>query len=186
LPFGISNHHKPHPGVLSLSPASYQTVIGEVVTCLAESGFRRIALINAHGGNQEANAVVAREARNRLGVSVAAASYWALARSRMAAAGRAGEHVNIPGHAGQFETSLLLAIDSKLVRKSAIPAGKPHRDTSMMHGAAVYMAGKRQGDTSGFSDEPALACEADGAAYVDIIVGALAQFLIEFHGSHRA
>jgi len=55
IPFGISNHHRPYAGVLSLSPQTYQSVLTETACCLAESGSRRIAIINAHGGNQEAN-----------------------------------------------------------------------------------------------------------------------------------
>jgi creatinine amidohydrolase len=186
IPFGISNHHKPYAGVLSLSPQTYLAVLSETATCLAESGFRRIAIINAHGGNHEANAVVAREIRNTHGVSTAASSYWTVAQAAFVGSGISKEPMSLPGHAGKFETSLLLALEEDLVRKDLLPQGKPvtAEQSTYAKGSAVYIAGKRQGDNEGYSDQPFTASKADGARYLAAIVSSLGDFLIAFHNAH--
>ena len=187
LSFGISNHHKPHPGVLSLTPGTYQAVLMEVVCCLAESGFRRIAIVNAHGGNQEANAIVAREVRNRHAVSTAAISYWTVAQSKFVESEISKENMKLPGHAGRFETALMLAVREDLVRSDALPERKSNTASdrpAAPHGGVVFLAGQRQGDNDGYSDQPGEASKADGARYLEIIVASVARFLVDFHKAH--
>jgi len=48
---GASHHHLPFAAV-SLSAALYAQVLEEMLTCVIAAGFRRIFILNAHGGNE--------------------------------------------------------------------------------------------------------------------------------------
>ncbi len=51
LSYGVSPHHMAFPGTVSLSPDTLVAVIHDVIRSLAAHGFRKIILINGHGGN---------------------------------------------------------------------------------------------------------------------------------------
>jgi creatinine amidohydrolase len=49
--YGVSPHHMAFPGTISLSPDTLIAVVCDVVQSLVTHGFRKIILINGHGGN---------------------------------------------------------------------------------------------------------------------------------------
>lgn len=51
LPFGMAPYFVEYPGSMSLRMSTYIEVIRDLLNCLASQGFRRIAVINGHGGN---------------------------------------------------------------------------------------------------------------------------------------
>src|SRR6266487_6414023 len=51
LPFGSSHHHLSFGGTMSVSVTTYIQIIVELVESLLMNGFRRIVLLNGHGGN---------------------------------------------------------------------------------------------------------------------------------------
>lgn len=51
LPVGMSEHHMAFPGSVTLQPTTLVRVVRDVVLSLARHGFRRVFLINGHGGN---------------------------------------------------------------------------------------------------------------------------------------
>ena len=46
-----SIHHMSFPGTITLQPQTYMQMLTEYVECVAAHGFRKIILINSHGGN---------------------------------------------------------------------------------------------------------------------------------------
>src|SRR5690606_33149988 len=48
---GVSPHHMGFPGTISLSEETFAAVVFETAASLARHGFRRIILLNGHGGN---------------------------------------------------------------------------------------------------------------------------------------
>ncbi len=48
---GMALHHTNFPGSISLRPSTLIQVVGDYVTCLANSGFTHFFFINGHGGN---------------------------------------------------------------------------------------------------------------------------------------
>jgi creatinine amidohydrolase len=51
LPFGMAPHWAAFPGSMSLRLSTYTEVLRDLLDGLAAQGFRRIAIINGHGGN---------------------------------------------------------------------------------------------------------------------------------------
>lgn len=52
LNFGISDFFMQYPGTITLRPATFAAVLVDVIESLYQHGFRRILLLNGHGGNQ--------------------------------------------------------------------------------------------------------------------------------------
>lgn len=113
---GISGHHVPFGGTLTVGSETFIRVLVDLVTALRTQGFRRVLFVNGHGGNDAAMRVaVERLAVVALpGQSAAGLSYWMLAGET------AGHPFPTPGHAGGFETAAMLALRPDLV--GALPA----------------------------------------------------------------
>jgi creatinine amidohydrolase len=56
LPYGNSHHHRPFPGVLSLSSDTFMAAVTDILEGLVLSGFRKVIVLNGHGGNTDSNA----------------------------------------------------------------------------------------------------------------------------------
>jgi len=54
LKYGMSLHHMSFPGTLSLRPETLVLVMGDILDSAHRHGFRRIAVLNGHGGNRAA------------------------------------------------------------------------------------------------------------------------------------
>lgn len=193
LVYGISEQHLPYPGVLTLSSGTFLLVLREVCESLVRSGFTRIAIVNGHGGNEEAVRLVARDLVNVHRISVAATSYWSVAQRALA------DLIPprwVPGHAGLFESSLMLALRPDLVRERpggdgrppvpGSPAPQPRHltlgDTTITP-AVIVRAGRRIGDGPGYTDDPSAASTELGRRLLDVIADELASFIVEFHES---
>ncbi|ASJ72754.1 creatininase family protein [Granulosicoccus antarcticus] len=51
IPYGLTPYFMAFPGTVSLSLSTYATVVREVLDSLYATGFRRILIVNGHGGN---------------------------------------------------------------------------------------------------------------------------------------
>ncbi|MBU0611028.1 MAG: creatininase family protein [Armatimonadetes bacterium] len=54
MPFGLALHHMHFAGTISLQPETYVAAIADVLRCVVQHGFRKIAVITGHGGNEPA------------------------------------------------------------------------------------------------------------------------------------
>jgi creatinine amidohydrolase/Fe(II)-dependent formamide hydrolase-like protein len=100
---GISEHHMSLGGTITLD---FETFFG-LIRCVCESvvrhGFRRIVLLNAHGGNDNALRVCADELSLKLDVPIVQFTYWYAAEKPIAAL---LERQSNLWHACEAETSL--------------------------------------------------------------------------------
>lgn len=117
LPFGHSPHHL-FAAAVSLSAATLGAVLDDVLDSLATSGYHRIMVVNGHGGNDEIMRLAVKRFALRTEVTVAACSYWTVTSGE----DDGGRPEVTPGHAGWFETSLMLAARPDLVRTPCRPA----------------------------------------------------------------
>lgn len=184
LPFGSSEHHFPFGGTISLSTTVYYDAVTGIVESLVRDGFRRIFLVNGHGGNHELIQLVARDIGLRLPVAVAAASWWYAAWDVMIAAG-ALEVGRLPGHAGGFETSLVMAMRPELVAKDLMPDREPKPSPPDLRFPGLVRE-ERHGfweSIDGYSDGPTLANPEGGRRWLDVAAAELERLFVAFQNS---
>lgn len=114
---GNSEHHLDFPGSMSASPRVYLDLLRDMVENFLFNGFRRIILINGHGGNiipaQQALFELRQKYRQRDDLLLVSATYWLL--------GGKPHEVNRDiyqtqvGHACELETSMVMRIRPDLV-----------------------------------------------------------------------
>jgi len=126
LALGCSEEHADFPGTLSLSPATLRALLGDVLASLRRAGFERAFVFSAHGGNdawlRAWEAGLASEcAPLALGVSADPGAKSALFRDLAARAGVSSEASG--RHAGELETSILLALAPDAVRSRELRPG---------------------------------------------------------------
>jgi creatinine amidohydrolase len=114
---GNSHHHLEFAGTLSAAPRSYLDLLGDLIDNFIVHGFRRIVLLNGHGGNivpaQQAVFEVRQRTRARQDLLLLAATYWLLGgKPPLIDSSIAQERM---GHACEWETSMILHLAPHLV-----------------------------------------------------------------------
>lgn len=113
LPIGKSDEHSAYPGTLTLSAATLMAVWSEVGDSLARAGVRKLVILNSHGGQMAPMDIVVRDLRCRHGMIAVAASWFAMGLPERLFDARE-ERFGI--HAGDMETSVMLALHPEKVR----------------------------------------------------------------------
>jgi creatinine amidohydrolase len=173
LPFGASDHHFPFGGTLSLQNETVTSVLLDLLRSVHEAGGSRVLIVNGHGGNRGPCHSAAHAASTRFGMHVGYLDYWSLLADDPEAA-------RIPGHAGAFETAMVVHLRPSGVGPLPPPAQRPHRpgaDGVVLHSEALWRA------IDGYSDQPADARAEDGARWFESCAQALASRITELAGS---
>lgn len=142
-PVGYSAHHLGFPGTLSISHQQLIGVASSVLDCVLASGFDRILILNAHGGNIALGGVLLEslgEAHPQ--ARLVFASWWQAANEALRGLTETG--AGGTGHACEFETSLLLHLAPDWVRIDKIARGtnKPTfawAESDMLSGGAARL-----------------------------------------------
>jgi creatinine amidohydrolase len=174
---GLSEHHMSFGGTITLENAAFAALIEGVLRSVLRHRFRRIVLLNAHGGNENALRTITDDLTPKLGVPIIQFTYW------YAAAVAIAKILQTQGglqHACEAETSMMMAIRPDLVAVDRIPLAKSNTtpDVSDVVGGGVYRwrsVGSRSG--SGVIGNPEAATADKGERLFDAISSALADKL---------
>jgi creatinine amidohydrolase len=114
---GNSHHHLDFAGTLSAAPRTYLDLLGDLIDNMVAHGFRRIVLLNGHGGNIVPASQAVFEARQRYrdrdDLLLLAATYWLLgSQPKTTGSGFVQDSM---GHACEWETSMILTLAPHLV-----------------------------------------------------------------------
>jgi creatinine amidohydrolase len=189
LAFGSSNHHLAFGATISVSPELYTQLIVEIVESFLKSGFKKIVLLNGHGGNitpvKQALSILSNRYDATLNPTIALATYWELAGKIFA--GQAPMESPALSHACEYETSLMLHLfPAKVFMENVERAARPEsngyiawEDDEPYRGVVVV---KQTGFISdnGCSGEPQLATKEKGQHLFEHAVNAVVQFLESF------
>lgn len=123
MPYGKSTEHLGHPGTISLSATTLMAVVMDIAKSLHRSAFTKLVLVNTHGGNTDLLNMMARDIRIETGMAVfrldpgglGSADAWITAKEKQ---------VGI--HAGDVETSVVIAAKSNWVHMELAPIEIPH------------------------------------------------------------
>lgn len=108
ITYGKSNEHIGFPGTLSISAKLLRRVLLAIASQLKAAGFRQIAILNSHGGNTAVLVYTLREIQTSLGMR--AGLLGQPYKPELSA-----QEAELGFHAGEWETSLMLAIADDLV-----------------------------------------------------------------------
>lgn len=125
---GNSQHHLDFTGTMSAAPRTYIDLINDVVENFLTHGFKRIVIVNGHGGNnvpgQQALFEVRQRHRHREDLLLLFACYWALGSQPQQLEPSLVQPVM--GHACEWETAMMLAVRPELVvNHQAVPDVDP-------------------------------------------------------------
>lgn len=180
LPYGSSHHHLIY-STLSLATSTYLAGVSDLLDTAIRSGFRRIYVLNSHGGNVDCVRLAARDTALAREAVIGTCSYWDVSLPSLQQAG-AGGSWPLPGHAGHFETSLMLALRPDLVKLDRI-SSKPHtapiRTSITRPGYQIHAHGDwaRMDGVTDVPDEPSAEL---GREYLEIVAASVAEVLNEF------
>jgi creatinine amidohydrolase len=99
LAYGITPHFSAFPGTVSLRISTYLAIIGDMLDSLARHGFRRILLVNGHGGNAPAQGFAVEWMATHPDVTVRFHNWWNAPRTRA----KVQEIDPVAGHASWME-----------------------------------------------------------------------------------
>lgn len=179
LPIGCSEHHVAYGGTLSFSPDTYLSMLRDIGESLAAGGFRKIAFLNAHGGNEWLMHQAANDLAVKHPIWTASASYWNLSREELRLE-KAEEAGMVPGHAGGFETSAVMALREDLVAAEHLASEHRQRDwvNAGPQGAFIGRHLELTG-ADGYTDAPIRATKERGERYLAAVVRGVAAWLVD-------
>ena len=162
---GCSEHHLDFPGTLSLSEATFRALVGDVVRSLARGGFRRVVLLPTHGGNFAPLAAAVADLKGSVEIEVRALTdLGALFAVAQCGADEYGVPLGEGGlHAGEWETSMLMAIHPELVHSERFEAG--YTGEAQQAVTAMFAAGVKSIAENGVVGDPARASADHGERY---------------------
>ena len=76
VPYGMTAQFMGYPGTVSLKLANYAALLRDVLDSISSHGFKRILILNGHGGNVPAGAAVTEWRCEREGVRVKWHDWW--------------------------------------------------------------------------------------------------------------
>jgi creatinine amidohydrolase len=181
--WGVSPHHMGFPGTITLSIEVFVGLLCDICRSIARHGFRRILLINGHGGNAEAVGVAAQQLSIE-GIFVAATTYFGLIVDELRAIGESP--LGGMSHACEMETSLLLKLCPELVHMELAAPDVRQGHTSfftwdMRDPKPIYFAYDMKRDSNqGVIGDPTLATLEKGALIYAAAIEKTAAFLREY------
>ena len=181
---GFSTHHMGFSGTMTASASTYLEMAKEILDSIAQAGFQKLLLLNSHGGNAAILEVALAEFQPKHpAVRAVLVSYWNVAAQELQ---RLRESpLGGMGHACELETSLILAIDSKLVRTARMaPDGMGPRSRflyqDMLAGGSVSMWwNPAETSRHGGDGDPTSASAEKGERFFAAIVSRLAEVIEE-------
>ncbi|MDQ7807565.1 creatininase family protein [Amycolatopsis sp. A133] len=176
---GLAEHHMAFGGTLTLSLATLHALLRDLCRSVLRAGFRRVLLVNGHGGNATALHTLAGELTAELGTPIAVTSYFTAGAAAIA---ETLETQNQLMHACEGETSMMLAAFPELVRRELVAeAAGPAIALQPEDPVPVYRPTPFERITpSGVAGDARAATAAKGEALLDGCARALAGELLSF------
>ncbi len=141
LHYGKSNEHWHFPGTITLSATTLLSVLMEVADSLYRSGFRKLILLNSHGGQPQIMEIAARDIHQKyLDFSVFPLFVWRV--PHIAKEMFSPKELEYGIHAGDIETSIMLSLLPEQVKMERavceFPQGLPEDSLLSMEGKLPF------------------------------------------------
>ena len=173
VPFGVNTGQREVPFCLNVNPATQAALLADLAASLEPHGVRKLVVLNGHGGNDFRQII--RELQPRTRLLLCQVNWYQCVDPE--------PFFTNPGdHAGELETSVMMAVAPELVR--------PLSTAGPGHARRFRVGGFREGwawtprhwvrvtDDTGVGD-PSPATREKGERFVEAVVERLAGFLVE-------
>ena len=174
LPYGVDCNLMDFPLTIHVSQAALDAIIRDIITSLRTHGIRKILLVNGHGGNDFGPLV--RQVQSDTDAHVFTCDWWTVGHDKY------DDIFSQPDdHAGEFETSVALALYPDLVEMPNAGNGqaRPFRFQALTEGwVRTSRNFARLNDHCGVGD-PAAASARKGHEYLTLVCQRITTFLVE-------
>ena len=76
LAYGITPYFRAFPGTITLRVETYLSILRDILDAMAEQGFKRILIVNGHGGNTPAQSLAAEWMADHSGIRIKFHNWW--------------------------------------------------------------------------------------------------------------
>lgn len=178
LYYGKSNEHAGFPGTISLSAETLLAVIKETALSIYQAGFRKLILMNSHGGQPQIMEIAARDLHQEYqDFQVFPWFTWRV--PNIAKELLTPQELELGIHAGDAETSLMLALLPDQVKMALAvkeyPQNLPQNSLLSMEGKLPFAWLTKEVSTTGTMGDATVASQEKG----DLILSSLAQGWVE-------
>lgn len=180
LPIGRADHHMAFPGTMTVRQETLHALLRDCCDSLFKHGFRHVLVYSGHGGNAVPLArIIADLTREGPHRDIIGCTDWSVYDNALFPAAEAlGVDKFAAGwHAGELETSMILALDARLVLMDRTAAGflgdlAEEREKLMSKGVQAVAP-------TGVLGDPRPATAAHGARYLDALTDGVTRFFRE-------
>lgn len=183
ITYGKSEEHLHFPGTVTLSGETLLATMNEIGESVYRAGFRKLLLVNGHGGQPQVMDMCARELRLRHGDFIVVPSFtWRVPH----VAGRylSEQERKLAMHAGHAETALMLALAPDTVHMERAVCNYPPAFPSPLlspDGRPACAWSARDFGPSGIIGDPLPATAEQGQAILDSLADSWASAITELH-----
>ncbi len=174
IPYGMSEHHMDFPGTITLRNETLINIIEDICISLSRHGFKRILILNGHGGNTAAIRVAVQELNLKHNLNVYAINWWDIVSDVFKSI------YNTPiTHADEGETAVAYALNQRVVIESIKGSGNYGEET-------ILYTSKRMKEytLTGSMGHPEKALKEHGEMIINSVVNRLAEELLKI-SKHR-
>ena len=175
---GLAEHHMAFGATITLDFATFHALIRCVCESILRHGFRRLALLNGHGGNIKALDVIAGELKRELGARIVSATYWTVSDVASAFRKILDEQPGV-AHACEAETSMMLALEPDLVDRDEMARVEGCTRNLSVSGGIYRWRGFEEMTESGVIGFPAAATAEKGERLLAAAAEGVAEALMQ-------
>jgi creatinine amidohydrolase len=176
--YGFTHYNMGEPGTITLGLETFIATLNDVARSIWANGFRRIIMLNGHGGNEQPNWSAAVKIAEE-DVWVLALTYWHMADPELAAWSEAD--AGSIGHAGEWETSLQLYMREHLVDMSRAVHDPWRKKWSDERSRFASFPERRREQEHGVMGNPLVASKEKGERLFNVLVERLVETCREYH-----
>ncbi len=184
LYYGKSNEHWSFPGTITLSATTLLTLIQEIAESLYRSGFRKLVLMNSHGGQPQVMEIAARDIHQQY-TDFLVFPFFTWRVPHNAAELFSGYELEYGIHAGDVETSIMLSLLPEQVKiERAVreyPQGLPENSLLTMEGKLPFAWLTKELTKSGVMGDATNASKEKGDRLLESVANGWVQAIIDVY-----
>ena len=183
ITYGKSEEHLHFPGTMTVSGETLLATMNEIGESVYRAGFRKLLIVNGHGGQPQIMEIAAREMRLRHGDYIVVPSFtWRVPN----VAGRflSDKEKKLAMHAGHAETAIMLALAPDTVHMERAVANYPPEFPSKLlsaDGRPACAWTARDFGPSGIIGDPLPATREQGLEILESLALGWSQAITELH-----